>query len=349
MMNKKRNYFMVSLLLVFSILFAACTFKSKDQEANTNEQQELVIKIEKPIDAEATEEMVEEPTEEPAATSESEKIELTDGLGRIVILEESAQRVIALAPSNIEILFEIGAGDLVVGREDFANYPPEVVDIPSIGGTFGELNLEAILALEPDLVLVAELTTAEQVQAMEDLGITVFQLPNPVGFEGLYENMRSVAKLVGREAEAEEAIAKLEERVQAVLEKVANAETRPLVFYELDSTDPNAPWTAGGGTFIDTVITMAGGENMGAAYEGAWVQLSAEEILTQDPDFIILGDSIWGVMPEDVAARPGWGTLSAVQNGQVYPFNDDLVSRPGPRLVQGLEEMAKLIHPELFE
>ena len=289
----------------------------------------------------------------PAEASKNEAppstIEMVDGLGSTVILEGPAERIVSLAPSTTEILFAIGAGDQVVGREDFANYPEEALDIPSIGGTFGELNVEAILDLEPDLVLAAPLTSPEQIASLTDVGLTVFQMSNPVGMDGMYDSLRTAAQLTGHEQEAEVLIESLQARVAAVEAVIANAATTPLVFYELDSTDPTAPWTSGPGTFIDTLITMAGGENLGELYEGDWVQVSAEELIAQDPEIIILGDYIWGITPEDVAARPGWDGISAVQNDRVYPFNDDTASRPGPRLVDGLEEMAKLIHPELFE
>jgi iron complex transport system substrate-binding protein len=276
-------------------------------------------------------------------------ITLIDGLDREVTLDGPAQRVAGLAPSIVEILFAVGAGDQVVGREEFTNYPEEALEIPSMGGSFGELNTEAILAVEPDLVIVADLTSAEQVQALEELGLTVFVVANPTDLEDMYNSLRIVATLTGHEAEAEELIESLQVRVQAVVDVISNAADAPLVFYELDSTDPNAPWTSGPGTFIDTLITMAGGKNLGADFEGAWVQVSAEELIAQNPEIIVLGDSIWGVTPEDVAARPGWDGILAVQNDQVFPFNDDLASRPGPRLVDGLEALAKLIHPELFE
>jgi iron complex transport system substrate-binding protein len=270
-------------------------------------------------------------------------------LDRVITLAGPAQRVISLAPSNTEILFAIGAGAQVVGREEFSNYPAEALDVPSVGGSFGDYDTEAMLALEPDLVLAANLTTLEQIQTMEDLGMTVFMLSNPTDLEGMYQNLMTAAQLTGHEDEAAAVVGVLEERVAAVLEVIKMAEDQPLVFYELDSTDPAAPWTAGLGTFIDTLITMAGGVNFGSEYEGAWIQISIEEILAQDPALIVLGDSIWGITPESVAERAGWEALTAVQDGQVVPFNDDLVSRPGPRMVDGLEELAKLIHPELFE
>ena len=328
-MTKNRFFNIVSILLPLVLALTACA-SSPNNAANGNQEE------------------MSEPAEQ-EAESMPEPISLTDGLGREITLEGPAQRVVSLAPSNIEILFAIGAGDQVVGRDDFANWPEEVIDLPSTGGSFGELNTEIILDLEPDLVLAAELTTPEQVQSLEDLGLTVFFLTNPIDLEGLYKNIMTVAQLTGHEGEAEQVVEGLKGRVAAIEDKIATTDEKPLVFYELDSTDPSAPWTAGGGTFIDTLITLAGGENIGAAFEGAWVQISAEEIISQDPDIILLGDSIWGVTSEDVAARPGWEALSAIQNGMVFPFNDDLASRPGPRLIDGLEELAKLIHPELFE
>lgn len=287
--------------------------------------------------------------EEPVVEDAPEPITLVDGYGREVTLEQPAQQIVSLAPSITEILFAIGAGDQVVGRDDFSNYPEAAVSLPSIGGNFGELNTEAIVALQPDLVLAAELTTQEQVQALQDLGLTVFLLANPVDMDGMYAMLGIAAQLTGRETETETLVASLQERVAVIEEIISSAETTPVVFYELDSTDPSAPWTAGPGTFIDTLITMAGGENLGASFEGAWVQVSSEELLSKDPEVIVLGDAVWGVTVESVEARAGWEGIAAVQNGKIFPFNDDLASRPGPRLVDGLEELAKLIHPELFD
>jgi iron complex transport system substrate-binding protein len=138
-------------------------------------------------------------------------------------------------------------------------------------------------------------------------------------------------------------------RVEAVTGKTASVSTSPKVFYELDSTDPNAPYTAGPGTFIDTLIGMAGGQNVGSVLESQYGQLSTEELLVQNPDLILLGDAAYGVTVESVGERAGWEDLDAVKNGRVHPFDDNLISRPGPRLVDALEELARMIHPELFE
>jgi iron complex transport system substrate-binding protein len=282
-------------------------------------------------------------------TTPSGPIEITDGLDRLVTLTSPAQRVVSLAPSNSEILFAIGAGEQVVGRDEFTDYPAEAASLPSIGGGFGDYSTEAIVDLEPDLVLAAEINTREQVQALEDLGLTVFLLANPTSMEEMYANLLTVARLTGHEKQAAELAESLQARVAAVEQKAASVSDRPSVFYELDNTDPNAPWTAGPGTFIDTLITMAGGENVGGDLEGQYVQISLEKLVTTDPEIILLGDSAYGVTPESVQQRSGWERLSAVQNERVYPFDDNLASRPGPRLVDGLEALAKLLHPELFE
>jgi iron complex transport system substrate-binding protein len=283
------------------------------------------------------------------ACNANHSITLADGLGREVILEEPAQRIVSLAPSNTEILFAIGAGAQVVGRDEFSNYPAEALDLPSVGGSWGEYNQEAILALEPDLVLASELNPPELIQQLAELGLTVYQLPNPSDLEGLYTNLETVGRLTAHEAEAATLADNLKDRAAAVLAAVATVETVPVVFYELDASDPQAPWTAGPGTFIDTLLSLAGGRNAAAGLEGAWVQLSLEALLGMDPDIILLGDSNYGITPQSVAARPGWESLKAVQNNQVFEFNDDLVSRPSPRLVDGLEALARLLHPEAFE
>jgi iron complex transport system substrate-binding protein len=289
----------------------------------------------------------------PAAAPETvveQPIELVDGLGRRVVLDAPAQRVVSLAPSNTEILFAIGAGAQVVGRDDFSDYPNQAQDLPSIGGSFGDYNLEAIVDLDPDLVLASELNTSEQVKALEDLGLKVYLLSNPEALEGMYQNLLTVAQLTGHDQEAAKLVDSLKARVAAVDERLASVSERPLVFYEIDSTDPNAPYTAGAGTFINRLIERAKGENLGLAMDVPYGQISLEELVVQDPDIILLGDSVWGgVTVEDVQQRSGWQDLSAVSGERVYPFDDNLVSRPGPRLVDGLETLADLLHPQAGE
>ena len=284
-----------------------------------------------------------------AVRDEKQAIEIVDGYGRGVSIDIPVDRIVSLAPANTEILFAIGAGDKVVGRDEFSNYPEEAVEIPSVGGPYTDISTETILSLEPDLVIGSEITPPEQIQAFEEMGLTVFVLANPLDIKDIYNNIRLLSEFVGMEEEAEALIMDMQDRISEVEALVNSVEERPLVFYELDGTDSNAPWTAGPGSYIDTLISMAGGINVGSEFDQPWVQLSAEEIIAQNPEVILLGDSIFGVTVEDVISRPGWDNLNAVLEDRVYPFNDDLVSRPGPRVVEGLEKLVRLIHPELFE
>jgi len=284
----------------------------------------------------------------PQATPTPAVLTFTDGLGREIKLNGPAQKIISLAPSNTEILFAIGAGSQVVGRDQLSDYPAEAANVTDIGSSFEALNTELIVSLKPDLVLAAEINTPEQVKQLEDLGLTVYYLKNPLTLEEMYSNLELVAQMTGHEAEAATLIESLKARVAAVDEKIAPISSRPGVFYELDATDPAKPFTAGKGTFITQLIERAGGQNIAADIDG-YPQLSLEQVVAADPAFIILGDARYGISPESIAQRPGWENLTAVKNGNVVPFNDDLVSRPGPRLVDALEELAKLLRPELFQ
>ncbi len=273
---------------------------------------------------------------------------ITDGLQRTITLDAPAQRIVSLAPSNTEILYAIGAGPQLVGRDPLSDYPAEAQSVTDIGDTFLQLNTELIVSLQPDLVLAAEITPPEQVAQLEQLGVQVYWLANPKDFEGLYSNLITVGQLTGHDQEAAAEAESLRSRVVAVQTSVADVADKPVVFYEVDGlTDPNAPYTAGTGTFIDLVINAAGGQNAAAAAQG-YKQLSIEELLVQNPDFILLGDSAYGATPEMVAQRAGWGQLAAVQANQVLPFDDNLMSRPGPRLVDAVEQLARLLHPDKF-
>jgi iron complex transport system substrate-binding protein len=287
------------------------------------------------------------PQAAPTADSIPEAMTYTDSLGREITLEAAPQRIVSLAPSNTEILFAVGAGSQVVGRDEFSDYPPEAASIETIGGSFGEYNVEAIVALKPDLVLAAEINPPELVQQLEELGLTVYYLGNPATLEEMYSNLETVASLTGHDATG--LVDSLKARVAAVDEKIAPLSSRIPVFYEIDATDPSKPWTYGPGTFGDLLIARAGGYNIGGIASDPYPQLSIEQVVASNPAVIILGDSMWGVTAEAVTERPGWETIPAVQSGQIFPFDDNLVSRPGPRLVDGLEQLAKLLRPDLFE
>jgi len=202
------------------------------------------------------------------ATPAPETLTFTDGLGREITLNGPAQRIVSLAPSNTEILFAIGAGGQVVGRDQLSDFPEDAKKAADIGPAFESLNTELIVSLKPDLVLAAEINTPEQVKQLDDLGLTVYYLNNPLTLEEMYGNLEIVAQLTGREEETATLIESLKERVAVVDEKIAPISSRPGVFYELDATDPAKPYTAGKGTFITQLIERAGGHNIASDLDG---------------------------------------------------------------------------------
>ncbi len=273
----------------------------------------------------------------------------TDGLNRTVSLAAPAQKIVSLAPSATEMLYAVGAGNQMIGRDSFSNYPEEAKLLTDIGGSNGNYSYESIAALKPDLVVAAEINTADQVKALTDLGLTVYYIANPKSIDDLFTTLVTVGQITGHEKDAKALSDSLRARVKAVKDTVAKAATTPVVFYELDGSDPSKPWTSGPGTYMDQLIALAGGKNVGASLSSAWAQISSEELLTQNPDFILLGDAAYGTTVDQVKGREGWDKIKAVQDGNIFAFNDDLVSRAGPRLVEGLELLAKTIHPELYK
>jgi iron complex transport system substrate-binding protein len=285
----------------------------------------------------------------PGAKKLGQPLNMVDGLGRSVNLDGPALRVVSLAPSNTEILYAVGAGGQVVGRDDFSNYPEPALQVTAVGGSMGDYNLEQIVSLKPDLVLAAEINTPEQVQALEKLDLTVFYVANPKDLGKMYVLLNTIATLTGHEAQASQMVTDLKARADKVQAALANVTERPKVFYELDGSEPSKPWTSGRDTYISQLIGMAGGENVADQQGADWLQMSQEALIIQNPDIILLGDAAYGTTAEDVAARAGWDAIRAVKESRIYPFNDDTVSRPGPRNVDALEELAKIIHPEALQ
>jgi iron complex transport system substrate-binding protein len=329
----------ISLLLALAFILGACT------PAGTPVPLDTATVAPSMTPRPATETPA--PSATPEAAPTSEPISVSDGLGGTLVLAAPPKAIVSLAPSTTEILFAIGAGAQIAAREDFTNYPAEAAALPSVGGMSGPISVEQIVAFKPDLVMVAPITAPELVKSIQDLDIPVMVLPNPKSLADMYALLELAAQVTGHEAEAKALVEQLQAREQKALAVAAKAQSKPVVFYELDGTDPAKPWTSGPGTFIDLLITLAGGQNLGAKLEGEWAQFSQEELLVDDPEYILLGDSNFGMTAEQVAARPGWSELSAVKENKVLPINDDLISRPGPRMIHGLETLIKLLHPEL--
>ncbi len=276
-------------------------------------------------------------------------INLTDGLGRSIPFANPAQRIISLSPPLTEMLFAVGAGGQMVGRDSYSDYPAETIKITDVGWTYGKYNLETVVNLKPDLVLAGEITTPELAASLENLGIKVFYLKNPLNLDEMYAMLKTVGALSGHTTEADTLVKNLQQRAAALQVKLDKITSRLTVFYELDATDPSKPYTPGPGTLYTNLISLAGGENIGARLSTAWAQISLEQLLVNDPTYILLGDANFGTTPEMVGQRAGWQSLTAVKEGRVLPFDDNLLVRYGPRLLDGLEALAKALHPEIFK
>jgi len=270
-----------------------------------------------------------------------------DDMGREVSIGKVAQRIVSHVPGITEILFALGLDEKVVGVSDYCDYPEVAKAKPKVGG-FWNPSIENIVALEPDLVFTMGSVEYLMTQ-LDGLGIPCIALQHK-DIDGILKDIELVGKVTGTEKEAKKLIKDMQERISYVIARVEGA-PRPKVFYIIDATDLNNPWTAGPGSFIDSLIPMAGGENIGAKALAPWVQFSIEEVVNSDPEIIIMPAKHGTAFtpPETLKEHPTWQGITAVKQGKVFTIDDDLVSRYGPRIVLGLEEMAKIIHPELFE
>ena len=269
-------------------------------------------------------------------------IAVTDDVDRLITVAEAPQRIISLAPSHTEILYELGLGDRIVGVTSYCNFPPEADGVPHVGG-FSDVDFEQVVGLAPDLVLASTIHMAEVVPRLEDLGITVFVI-HPPTVHAVLDAILTAGLITGRSIVAAQLVAGLQDRIDAVLEAIAGA-SPPKVFWELG---PDL-YTAGPGSFIDDLIQLAGGRNVAAGASSQWPQLSVEAIVMANPDVLVLADHNYGETAEKVADRPGWGELEAVKKGRIVELSDDdLFSRPGPRIVDALEFLARAFHPGRF-
>ena len=273
---------------------------------------------------------------------------VTDDLGRNVTVSSEPQSIISLAPSNTEILFALRLGDRVMAVSGYCNYPLEAQNKIKIGG-FSTINIEKVVSLRPDFVLATGGVQEAVVEELGRLGLTVIAL-NANNIEEVFENIRLVGKAAGQLEAARELTTKLEQRTKAVTDKAKDLpdSQRPRVFYEVQD---EPLMTAGPGTFIDDLIHLAGGVNIASDAAAKYPVYNLETLIERNPEVIIIsvGHGSIAASVEAVKSRKRWQIIDAVKNNRVYGINADLVSRPGPRIVDGIEEMARFIHPDLFK
>lgn len=267
-------------------------------------------------------------------------------MGRAVSINKSPERIVSHVPSITEILFALGLSDKVVGVSDFCDYPEEAKTKPSVGSYFNP-SIERIVALDPDLVLTDG--HSEGIKQLDSLGIA-FLVIDPKDFDGVFRDIELIGKATGVEAKARKLVDQMKADIAHITNQMKGAQ-KVKAFYVIDATDLNNPWTAGPGSFMDSLINMAGGENVAAKAVAPWVQFSIEQLVSADPEVIILPSKHGTAFttPKMLKEHPAWRQTTAVREDRIYSIDADLVDRSGPRIVRGLEEIAKILHPELFK
>ena len=278
----------------------------------------------------------------PSPTPAAFPLTIGDSAGTMVTLEAAPERIISYSPGATEILFAIGAGDRVVATDEFSDFPAETEALPKL--PYSSPDPERALVLEPDLLLMAT-QQREQVEQFRGLGMTVLFLDSAQDVGSVFGMIALLGEVTGNHRQAAELTASMIERIGAVTAALDNVEEGPLVFFELTAD----LYTVGEDTFVGELLALAKARNIAAGAASSYPQLTAEAIIAAAPDVVLLADGEWGESYETVCARPGWDATPACIDGRVHPVDGDLSGRPGPRIVDGLEQIARLLYPDRFE
>jgi iron complex transport system substrate-binding protein len=272
-------------------------------------------------------------------------VTVKDGLGEEVTIKSKPQKIVSLIPSNTEIAYALGLGDKIVGVSDFDNYPEDVKKKAKIGGM--EFNVEKVISLKPDLVLAhasSVHSSKDGIQQLKDAGITVLVVNDAKSFADVYHSIELVGKATGTADKAQEIINNMKTKLEEIKEKAKQIKPQEQVKVWVEVSPPPQIYTAGKGTFMDEMLQTISAKNVAGGLEG-WPMVTEEKAVAYKPDVII---TTYGGAKQ-VLGRAAWKDVPAVKNKRVYDVNTDLVSRPGPRLVEGVEELAKVIYPEIFK
>ena len=272
-------------------------------------------------------------------------ITVTDMTGREISLDKPATRIVALTASDCEILYAIGAGDALVGRGEYCDYPAEVLEVPSVQSGY-DTNIEQIIALEPQVLLMATMAqTQEQIDALEAAGVKVV-VSDAQDIDGVYTAVEMLGKLMGKEDNAAAVIDGMKATFSDLAEKAQGDGTKT-VYFEVSPLQYGL-WTAGKGTFMNEITEMLGLKNAFDDVDG-WASVSEEQVLERNPDYIVTITMYFGEGPtpeEEIMARPGWENVTAVKNGAILNLVNNELSRPAPRLADGAQMMFDFVYGE---
>lgn len=333
MQNMMKRWGLFSLIFVLSMaILAGCGSESANPAKQSGQEGQLTE------------------TDKTQETNKDEAlfpVTFTDDAGREVTIEEEPETLISIQTSNTEILYALGVGNRLIGVSDYCNYPQEALEVQKVGGQ--DMDAELIMTLLPDVVFATKyhFDNHENIlKQYEDAGIKVVVTGSATSFDDAYSTMKMLATATGTEDKADEIIQDMKDRRAAIEEKAKEITNPKKVWVEV-SPEPDI-FTTGTNTFMHEMLQTIHAVNAAEAHEG-WVKLTEEEIVALNPDVIITTYGYYVENPADgVLARDGWQEVNAVKNGQVFDVDSDTVTRPGPRLIEGVEQLAKLIYPEVF-
>ena len=274
-----------------------------------------------------------------SAFAENASVTVTDMYGREITLSEPATRIVALTPSDCEILCALGCEDALVGRGKYCDYPASIQELPVVQSG-AETNIEEILALNPQVVLMSDMSqTKEQANMLEENGVKVI-ISDANDIAGVYTAIRMIGTLMGKDAEAETLIADM----QATFDEIAakSEKSGKTVYFEVSPLQWGL-WTAGSSTFMDELAALCGASNAFSDIEG-WQAISEEQVIDRNPDYIVSIAGMGDTGVEEILSREGWSDVTAVKNGDVYSADSNAISRPGPRLKDAAIELYNFLN-----
>ncbi|MBP5491267.1 MAG: ABC transporter substrate-binding protein [Clostridiales bacterium] len=291
----------------------------------------------------APEESSEEPSEESSQDENGTQypVELTDIYGNKAVIEADPQRVVSCSPACTELVFSLGQEDTLVGRTDYCNYPAAAEKIESVGEIMTP-NVEAIVALEPDLIIADSIFSQESYEQLTELGYTVVILNEETTVDGVYKKITDLGEILDANDEAAELIADMKARIGDVQAQLADSDEEAPTVYYVVSFGEYGDYTCGGDTFINDIIKSAGGVNIAEDVQG-W-NYDVEELVKKDPDIILV--PLWAY--DSFIATAPYSDLSAVKNNKVFAIDTDMLDRQCARNADAVEELAKLFYPEVF-
>lgn len=319
---------LTALLLSLSLLLTLCVGCAQDKPET---QPDEIVQNSQPADT----------TPDEVSTA----VTITDMKGREITLEEPAERIVALTPSDCEILYAIGAGDTLVGRGEYCDYPAEVLDIPAVQSG-ADTNIEQIIALDPDVLLMSDMAqTEEQIAQLEAAGIQVV-VSEATDIEGVYTAVEMIGALMGKDDNAAAVIGSMKTTFADIQEQSTGDGTQT-IYFEVSPLQWGL-WTAGTDTFMDEIATMLGLKNCFADVSG-WGEISEEQVLERNPDFIVTITMYFGEGPtpeEEILSRAGWENVTAVKNQKILNLQNNELSRPAPRLADGAQMLFDFVYGE---